>query len=208
MAAINIDGNDDLIERLLDPGLRGGERKTVEEFRRYPNKRPVDNYAKLKDCTICDDDDSKLKRDNESDVMEPTSSGASPKKNEGAACEKKREIIGVYCPSFPLEILFKQPEGSHLGDCPICMIPLSLETKQWSVYSCCGKMICNGCNFSNQRREREMRLGDPRCAFCRTLVRRSKDEAKRNEKKKLAANDPATLKNVGAKCLNSMKMLL
>ena len=50
-----------------------------------------------------------------------------------------------------------------------------------------------------------MKLGEPRCAFCRHLIKRSKDEAKRNEKKKLAANDPATLRNVGAKCLNSMK---
>ena len=48
MAEINIDGEDALIERLLDPGFRGGERKTVEEFRRYPNKRPVDNYATLR----------------------------------------------------------------------------------------------------------------------------------------------------------------
>ena len=159
---------------------------------------------KLKDCTISDDDDSKLKRDAESDDVEPVPSSESPK-SEGAACEKKREIIGVYRPSFPLEILFKQPEGSNLGDCPICMIPLSLETKQWSVYSCCGKIICDGCNFFNQKREWEMKLGEPRCAFCRHLIKRSKDEAKRNEKKKLAANDPATLRNVGAKCLNSMK---
>ncbi|KAK1734131.1 hypothetical protein QTG54_015134 [Skeletonema marinoi] len=25
------------------------------------------------------------------------------------------------------ELLFKQPESTHLGDCPICMIPLPLD---------------------------------------------------------------------------------
>ena len=26
------------------------------------------------------------------------------------------------------ELLFKQPESSHLGDCPICCLPLPLDT--------------------------------------------------------------------------------
>ena len=140
-----------------------------------------DVREQLKECNISDDD-SKLKKDN-----------------------TEREIIGIYRPSFPDEILFKQPEGSHLGDCPICMIPLSLNEGQWSVYGCCGKMICNGCNFSNQRREFEMGLGDPRCAFCRHLLPRSDEEDKRNKKRRLVANDPAALRNKGAECLNSLK---
>ena len=54
---------------------------------------------KLKDCTISDDDDSKLKRDAESDDVEPVPSSESPK-SEGAACEKKREIIGYIVQAF------------------------------------------------------------------------------------------------------------
>src|SRR5210317_1870629 len=41
--------------------------------------------------------------------------------------------------------LFTQPEISHLGECPICCLPLSLEEKKSPVYTCCCKFICNGC---------------------------------------------------------------
>lgn len=27
------------------------------------------------------------------------------------------------------DILFRQPESSHLGECPICLLPLSLDTE-------------------------------------------------------------------------------
>ena len=88
---------------------------------------------KLKECTISDDDDSKMHRDTESEDVEPTSNDESPK-NEGAACEKKREIIGIYRPSFPLEILFKQPEKQDYGECPICFDPLPGYLSVWSAY--------------------------------------------------------------------------
>ena len=29
------------------------------------------------------------------------------------------------------ELLFKQPESSHMGDCPICCLPLSLNKETW-----------------------------------------------------------------------------
>ena len=39
------------------------------------------------------------------------------------------------------EILFNQPESSHLGDCPICFVPLSLDPKYSSVMTCCSNLI-------------------------------------------------------------------
>ena len=36
------------------------------------------------------------------------------------------------------ELLFKQPESSHLGDCPICMIPMPLHPREYAIYVCCG----------------------------------------------------------------------
>ena len=39
------------------------------------------------------------------------------------------------------ELLFKQPESNHLGDCPICMIPLSLDTKKSNMHNCCSKVV-------------------------------------------------------------------
>ena len=53
------------------------------------------------------------------------------------------------------EILFKQPESSHFGDCPICFLPLSLQTTESTLMVCCSKIICNGCSYFNTKRELE-----------------------------------------------------
>ncbi|KAK1734887.1 hypothetical protein QTG54_014347 [Skeletonema marinoi] len=41
------------------------------------------------------------------------------------------------------EILFRQPESSHLGDCPICFLPLPIDqdTKiyHYGLMPCCSK---------------------------------------------------------------------
>eukprot|EP00984_Skeletonema_dohrnii_P009890 scaffold3803_cov95-Skeletonema_dohrnii-CCMP3373.AAC.2 len=46
------------------------------------------------------------------------------------------------------KILFKQPERSHHGDCPICMLPFQLDAMKASVTTCCSKKICIGCNYA------------------------------------------------------------
>jgi hypothetical protein len=56
-------------------------------------------------------------------------------------------------------LLFKQPERSYLGDCPICMIPLPLVTKKSTMSSCCSKVICDGCCYANKIRELQAKLG-------------------------------------------------
>ena len=35
------------------------------------------------------------------------------------------------------EILFRQPESSHLGDCPICFLPLPIDPRKTSMNACC-----------------------------------------------------------------------
>lgn len=42
------------------------------------------------------------------------------------------------------EILSKQPESSHLGDCPICLLTLYLDYDDSTMMSCCSKVICEG----------------------------------------------------------------
>eukprot|EP00984_Skeletonema_dohrnii_P031732 scaffold24629_cov71-Skeletonema_dohrnii-CCMP3373.AAC.3 len=48
------------------------------------------------------------------------------------ACEKRAAELRE-------EILFNQPEGSHLGDCPICLLPLPLDCRKSRIMSCCYK---------------------------------------------------------------------
>ena len=96
------------------------------------------------------------------------------------------------------EILFKQPESSHLGDCPICCLPLSDDT-QWArniLMACCGKTICCGCNHANLMREHEQKL-QHKCAFCRSPTQTSEEGNKINCMKRVEANDPVAMWQMG-----------
>eukprot|EP00984_Skeletonema_dohrnii_P020452 scaffold9984_cov148-Skeletonema_dohrnii-CCMP3373.AAC.3 len=95
------------------------------------------------------------------------------------------------------EILFRQPESTHLGDCPICCLPLPIEMNGSSWYTCCSTMVCDGCAYANRLRQLRQRLPSV-CPFCRHPVRTT-DEDHKNDLKRAAANDPAALYNIGSK---------
>eukprot|EP00984_Skeletonema_dohrnii_P023266 scaffold12347_cov100-Skeletonema_dohrnii-CCMP3373.AAC.6 len=94
------------------------------------------------------------------------------------------------------ELLFKQPESTHLGDCPICMIPMPLDSAKSFLSSCCCKVICNSCNYANQLREEEKRLQHS-CPFCRKPVPDTDQECDKQIMKRIAANDPVAMREKG-----------
>eukprot|EP00984_Skeletonema_dohrnii_P024307 scaffold13423_cov115-Skeletonema_dohrnii-CCMP3373.AAC.3 len=99
------------------------------------------------------------------------------------------------------EILFRQPEGTHFGDCPICFIPISTGTDEdgnmntAAHYPCCSKMICNGCIYESALQQTEQK-----CPFCRTPFQEGTD-TERMVKKREAANDPHAIRGVAGRCL-------
>jgi len=95
------------------------------------------------------------------------------------------------------EILFKQPESSHLGDCPICCLPISLDIEKSPMMSCCSKIICNGCAYSNDIRIYQQSL-ESTCPFCRHLDPESKDEVEKNVMKRVVSNDPVAMVQMGS----------
>ena len=94
------------------------------------------------------------------------------------------------------EILFKQPESSYLGDCPICCLPLSIDLSKSILYTCCSKLICRGCDYADGKREREGRL-EQRCPFCRKAVPKTKEESKERLMKRIEVNDPVAFRQMG-----------
>ena len=94
------------------------------------------------------------------------------------------------------ELLFKQPESSYLGDCPICCLPIPIDPDKSTLYSCCGKIICNGCDFANQKRETERRL-QQKCPFCRAVAPKTKEEFNGRIMKRIEANDPVAMRHLG-----------
>jgi hypothetical protein len=94
------------------------------------------------------------------------------------------------------KILFKLPESTHLGDCPICLIPLPLEERKYGMKTCCSKIVCNGCIYANATREIKERLKHA-CPFCRCPMATSKAEDDVNFMKRLEVNDPLTMCQMG-----------
>ncbi len=95
--------------------------------------------------------------------------------------------------------LFKQPEISHFGECPICCLPLPIDDDKRTMMAYCSKMICNGCHFANQLREWEQGQRE-RCAFCREPMPKSQEEGDQIMMKRVKANDPVALSEMGKGC--------
>eukprot|EP00986_Skeletonema_menzelii_P004963 scaffold1747_cov135-Skeletonema_menzelii.AAC.3 len=94
------------------------------------------------------------------------------------------------------ELLFKQPEGIHFGDCPICFIPIPTGTDDGgklntaAYHPCCSKMICNGCIYASRLQKIKT------CPFCRTEYPSNDAEASEMLNKRVAANDPYAIRVV------------
>ena len=90
------------------------------------------------------------------------------------------------------ELLFKQPESTHLGDCPICCLPMPLDVMKSTINTCCSKTICNGCVIANRMQETEMGLHHS-CPFCREQLPVGDEECKKQNMKRIEMNDPAAM---------------
>ena len=96
------------------------------------------------------------------------------------------------------ELLFKQPESTHWGNCPICCLPMPLDLNKTTFFECCSKMICQGCNRANKIREVTNSLAKS-CPFCREPISSAVD---RLTMKRVEANDPVSIWREGAKHYN------
>lgn len=91
--------------------------------------------------------------------------------------------------------LFTQPDGTHLGECPICFLPMSLGPRKSIFMQCCGKRICNGCiseNFREKINTHDNYAKATQCVFCRTSPS-DEEEYKKRIRERIEANDPAAL---------------
>jgi TPR repeat protein len=87
--------------------------------------------------------------------------------------------------------LFTQPDGSHLGECPLCFLPMPLRAEESTFYACCSKLICDGCVHANY-----LKNGNFNCPFCREPPPDAEEFDKRMMKR-VKANDPAALRQMG-----------
>ena len=97
--------------------------------------------------------------------------------------------------------LFTQPDGSHMGECPICCLPLPIDASKSTAMTCCSKIICNGCLYVNSKRELEAGLGH-RCAFCREPISESKEDHIKNVMERVKKNDPVAMRVMSGICID------
>jgi tetratricopeptide (TPR) repeat protein len=95
--------------------------------------------------------------------------------------------------------LFTQPEESHLGECPICCLPLPLDPDKSKLNTCCGKRICIGCDYANKNRELDQGL-EERCPYCREPMPDTEEGNQNYIMKRAEVNDPAAIFQTGQKC--------
>lgn len=94
--------------------------------------------------------------------------------------------------------LFTQPHESHLGECPICFLPLAIDPTKSTFADCCSKLVCNGCCYANTKRENEAGLGH-RCAFCREPAVFGEEKINKRCEKRIKKNCPAAMSFLGKK---------
>ena len=143
-------------------------------------------------CGIAGVDDIKLKECDDCDLVRYCSDECQKDHRPQHKQECKKRVA-----ELKDEILFKQPERSYLGDCPICSLPLPIDPEKSGLYSCCSKQICVGCCYANQKREAEGRL-EQKCPFCRKPLVSTDEEYERQLMKRVEANDPAAISHMGS----------
>ena len=114
------------------------------------------------------------------------------------AAEKHDEELRIAAELHDIE-LFKQPPPKE-EDCPICFLRLPSLGSGSQYYSCCGKTVCSGCIhapvYDNQGNKVDI-IKQNQCAFCRVLAPITDEEANERRKKRVEANDPVAMFNIG-----------
>jgi len=137
-------------------------------------------------CGVAEVDDVKLKECDVCDLVRYCSVGCEQedKLQHEQGCKKRAAELRD-------ELLFKVPESSHVGECPICMMPLPLDLSKSVTKVCCSITICDGCNYANHKREFEERRDRPTCPFCRKPApRKGTGELEKCSRDRIEANDP------------------
>ena len=87
-------------------------------------------------CGISEIDDIKLVPSDDCDLVRYCSDECQTnhRSEHEEACKKRAAAIRD-------ELLFKQPESSYLGDCPICSLPMPLDDRKLSCMNAAAKLL-------------------------------------------------------------------
>jgi tetratricopeptide (TPR) repeat protein len=96
------------------------------------------------------------------------------------------------------DTLFSQPEGTHLGECPLCFLPMPIDNRKSFFKTCCSETICEGCVYADLMSNIHDEIDEMktrRCPFCREP--HNDEENDKRMMKRVKANDPAAMRRMG-----------
>jgi tetratricopeptide (TPR) repeat protein len=140
-------------------------------------------------CGIADVDDIKLEECNDCDLVKYCSDKCREvhREEHEEECKNRRLLLHD-------RKLFTQPDETHLGECPLCFLPLPLRPSKSAFLSCCCQRVCKGCVFAHYKSNKS----DDRCPFCREPSPGGKESIRTKQlMKRVKANDPAALRHMG-----------
>ena len=154
----------------------------------------VDSSTCCASCGVAESDDIKLKPCDGCDLVRYCSDACKEdhRSEHETKCKKRAAELRD-------ELLFRQPGSTLRGDCPICCLPIPPDTSRSSLSPCCSKMICNGCSYASQVFQERV---SPTCPFCRHPAAESNEEITKCIMKRVEANDPVAMRQMGFKHLN------
>ena len=147
-------------------------------------------------CGIAEGDDIKLEDCGGCDLVKYCNDGYRELHRPEHAGECKKRVKELH-----ERKLFDQPDETHLGECPICFLPLSLDQEGKSMfYPCCSERICNGCAHANIMSNKHDIVKAGNCPFCREPISSGDEETCKRIMKRIKANDPAALCQMATGC--------
>ena len=92
--------------------------------------------------------------------------------------------------------LFKQPLPKE--ECPICNLLLPALVSGSVYYTCCGKMICCGCEHAPVYDNLGNEIIEVKCPFCRTPAHKSDEEYNERLQKRVELDDAEAIFILGS----------
>ena len=140
-------------------------------------------------CGVAEVDDIKLEECDGCDLVKYCSDKCRGENREQHEEECKTRAVILHDRK-----LFAQPDISHLGECPLCFLPLPLDPRKSTFYSCCSKTICDGCDYAHYKSS-----GGNSCPFCREPAPEHEEGRKKRMMKRIKANDPDAMCEMGTR---------
>ena len=112
-----------------------------------------------------------------------------------AHCPKRKKECRKRAAELHDEALFKQPPSRE--ECPICFLELPLHANGWAYNSCCGKILCRGCDYASA----ELSDNDI-CPFCREPRPSTDQEERKRMERRMELKDAEFIGLMGQYYLN------